>query len=1068
MSQHPRFYQSLKATLSRINSQSSESSGVASLSFATPKNLNRVVDIEEDAQSCAEVSCEDPQWEVDKLFQTMRDAIVITDPQGRYLRANAAAMILFGGTIKELLGRRLVDFLSPEVDFSQEWQDWQVQGWISGETKLRRLDGTELFVDYSATKDFLPGFDLFMLRDITERKRSAAALLASERKYRAVSEQATEGIYWYDADTSLLVEANPAFCKMIGYTQAEIPQLRIFQFVIDQQENLRQSLQTILTKKSCFLGKHNYRRRDGSLLVVEVNATLVLEENRRLICCVVRDTENLSQQNPWYAVIENMPMMMNALDDNLNFIAWNKECERVTGYSAAEVINNPGAIKLFYPDPQYRQTMLETWQETGNSFRDWQLDITCKDGTVKTIAWSNLSEQFPVVGWATWAVGLDVTAYKHSAKLLSESQRRFHSLMENLPCAAYRCDYYPPGTMWFISKYIEEISGYPASDFLQDRERTFSSIIHPEDQPGAAIRLIGKTETEYSNEYRIITANAQIKWVQERGSAVCDEEGNLFALEGVIYDITDRREMELALGSSLDRFSLIAQSAFDGIWDVALPPHAFQDLADTSYLQLPVYYSPRFRQSLGYSGQEFPNILDSWFSRVHPEDIEPLLQAIQDHLYSKKSLQNIEYRLLTQAGEYRWYRAAGQAIWNEQGQPIRMAGSMRDITERKQIEREVQLQHHRDQLMAAIAQRIRQSLDLEEILETTAAEIKQFLGVEWVAIYQLSTSCQGKCGAAIAANSAHFPCDDCMAICLAPQIPLAGASPLENRMEETRHSEILPLATVKSLLAANDADLVIPISILDSQNTAHPSQFNIGSQIGGQIGRQIKSKQEGFTHFWGLIYCHYHQALDTRETWQREFLQRLSMQLAIAIQQSQLYARIKQANQELARLAAIDGLTQVWNRRYFDECLEREWWRCRREQQYLSLILCDVDFFKTYNDTYGHPAGDQVLLQISQTMSQTTKRSTDLVARYGGEEFGLILPDTDAQGAAVVAHQIRTAIYNLQIPHRASPLGFVTISLGVTTVLPNADRYLTELMNTTDQALYTAKAQGRNRVFAAG
>lgn len=1048
MSKHPRFYQSLKTALSRINSQSSEPSDFLSLSLAAQKILLGVVEVEESAKEDFE---EDPQWEVDKLFQAMRDAIVITDSQGRYLRANAAAIILFGATPEELLGKGLTDFLAPEVDFSLEWQTWQDQGWISGETKLRRLDGTELFVDYSATKNFLPGFDLFMFQDITERKRSAAALLASERKYRAISEQATEGIYWYDADTSLVVEANSTFCTMIGYTPAEIPQLRISQFVVDQREKIRQNLQNILTTKSYFLSNCNYRRRDGSLFIVEVNATLVLEENRRLICCVVRDPQNLGQQNPWYAVLENMPMMMNALDDNYNFIAWNKECERVIGYSAAEIINNPGAIELLYPDPKYRQNMFDEWQEMGNNFRDWRLDITCKNGTVKTLAWSNLSAQFPVEGWSTWSVGLDVTTYKHSAKMLSESQRRFHFLMENLPCAVYRCDHRPPETMWFMSNYIEEISGYPASDFLQDRERTFRSIIHPEDQPGAAVRLIGKTVTSYNNEYRIITADAQIKWVQEQGNGVFDERGNLFALEGVIYDITDRREMELALGSSLDRFSLIAQSAFDGIWDMALPPQAFQDLADSSYRQLMVYYSPRFRQSLGYSDQEFPNILNSWFSRVHPEDLEHLLQGIQDHLYSKKSFQNIEYRLLTQPGEYRWYSAAGQAIWNEQEQPIRMAGSMRDITERKQIEREVQLQHQRDQLMAAIAQRIRQSLELEEILETTATEIKQFLEVEWVAIYQLSTACQGKCGAAITANPAYFPCHECMAVCLAPQLPV-GASPLENHS-----SEIPSLATVQSLLAGSNLDLVIPISILDPH---HPLQSQPALGL-----EQTNLPQEGYTQFWGLICCHYSQKLDLVEPWRVEFLQRLALQLAIAIQQSQLYARIKQANHELARLAAIDGLTQIWNRRYFDECLDREWWRCRREQQYLSLILCDVDYFKSYNDTYGHPAGDQVLLQISQAMSQTLRRSTDLVARYGGEEFALILPDTDPQGAEIVAHQIRTAIYNLQIPHSSSPLGFVTISLGVATVMPRVDRYVLDLMKTTDQALYAAKAQGRNRVF---
>ncbi|MEL6455544.1 MAG: diguanylate cyclase [Cyanobacteria bacterium J06623_5] len=175
-------------------------------------------------------------------------------------------------------------------------------------------------------------------------------------------------------------------------------------------------------------------------------------------------------------------------------------------------------------------------------------------------------------------------------------------------------------------------------------------------------------------------------------------------------------------------------------------------------------------------------------------------------------------------------------------------------------------------------------------------------------------------------------------------------------------------------------------------------------------------------------------------------------------------AEIEAANRKLNRLANLDGLTQVANRRYFDGYLE-QWWRAAmRDQQPLSLILLDVDFFKGYNDHYGHLAGDRCLEMIAQATQSAVGRLTDLVARYGGEEFAIILPETRLAGAINIAQQIQAAIQTLKIDHAASEVSdLVTISLGIACLIPQTDTRVDSLINAADTALYDAKRQGRNR-----
>lgn len=179
-------------------------------------------------------------------------------------------------------------------------------------------------------------------------------------------------------------------------------------------------------------------------------------------------------------------------------------------------------------------------------------------------------------------------------------------------------------------------------------------------------------------------------------------------------------------------------------------------------------------------------------------------------------------------------------------------------------------------------------------------------------------------------------------------------------------------------------------------------------------------------------------------------------------------AELEKANQELALMAKLDGLTQLANRRYFDQHLSNDWKRLARSQQPLSLIMCDVDYFKRFNDCYGHQEGDRVLQEIAKVLKQVTKRPDDLPARYGGEEFAIVLPNTDLIGAMQVAEKLRQDVVALQINHaRSSVSGFVTLSLGIATVTPNeiaeTVRSPEDLIRIADLALYQAKHNGRNQ-----
>ena len=237
--------------------------------------------------------------------------------------------------------------------------------------------------------------------------------------------------------------------------------------------------------------------------------------------------------------------------------------------------------------------------------------------------------------------------------------------------------------------------------------------------------------------------------------------------------------------------------------------------------------------------------------------------------------------------------------------------------------------------------------------------------------------------------------------------------------------------------------------------------------------KQIEDKIQGF-EFGGNDYI-------TKPFQVEEVIVRIENQLSLFYLQAELKAKNQQLeieinkrlaaekkllklNQKLSKLAVKDGLTSIANRHCLDQFLTKEWCRGQREQFSLGLILCDIDYFKLYNDCFGHQQGDTCLQKVAQAIAKAAQRPADLVARYGGEEFAIVLPRTTADNALQVAEKIRVQVKNLDIYHPHSLVSDrLSLSLGVTAVIPSFQSSHKQLLLTADQALYQAKKQGRDR-----
>lgn len=457
-----------------------------------------------------------------------------------------------------------------------------------------------------------------------------------------------------------------------------------------------------------------------------------------------------------------------------------------------------------------------------------------------------------------------------------------------------------------------------------------------------------------------------------------------------------------------------------------------------------LYVNPAYERIWQYSRESLYTDGASWLAAVHPDDLPQVTASLKRQKQGISEAQ--EYRIIRPDGTCCWVRSQIYVLQDDQGNPTQVLGWAEDYTARKQLELDLQaaqiaLQRRisQERLLRSITTRMRSSLDLDQVLATTATDVRSLFEADRVVIYQL-------CGDGQRRVVQQAFCPPHQAVGADLLLPEALPKVFADRFQQG-----LPYWV-------DDVDAVIwPETTADFLH-----EFQVKSVMVAPIVLHNPDAETRASP-WGVLAIH---ACDTLRQWQAdegEMLQQVADQLAVAIHQAELYAQLQQANQELARLAKTDGLTQLANRRWLDHYLRQEWQRLARQHQLLSVILADVDYFKPYNDTHGHAAGDQALMAIAQVIRSAAKRPADLAARYGGEEFAIVLPNTDTAGALRVVESIQEALQRLALPHQARPgQPLITLSFGIATQVPQPQQRFDQIMQQADHALYATKALGRN------
>jgi diguanylate cyclase (GGDEF)-like protein/PAS domain S-box-containing protein len=471
------------------------------------------------------------------------------------------------------------------------------------------------------------------------------------------------------------------------------------------------------------------------------------------------------------------------------------------------------------------------------------------------------------------------------------------------------------------------------------------------------------------------------------------------------------------------------------------------------------YVSPNIIQ-FGYQATDFISGKLLYADIIYPDDLPRVAAEVKDYLESGVISFEQNYRIIKGDGIARWIYDFTSVARNSNGEISHCDGYVLDVTESKLAQIALHQQAERERLVGQIQARIRSSLDLAEILNTAVAEVRQFLQSDRVIIFQFRPDWSGdvvvECVSAeclsILNTNIYDPCFGETYVDHYREGRIRAIEDIYNADLSECHVNLLRDCQVR-------ANLVVPIVQSDQIVKNSPSLSSL-------VNRGNKTSN----NLWGLLIAHYCTEIRKWEPWETELLKQLATQIGIAIEQSQLYQQLESANQELKNLASLDGLTKIANRRRFDEVLYQEWQRLMVERTQLSLILCDIDCFKAYNDTYGHQAGDTCLQQVAIAIRDACQaillEHLYLVARYGGEEFAVILPNTGMENAIAVAEKIRYQVKTLAISHEKSFASkYVTLSLGVATT-NTANGFPETLIIAADQALYDAKDQGRDRVVA--
>lgn len=638
---------------------------------------------------------------------------------------------------------------------------------------------------------------------------------------------------------------------------------------------------------------------------------------------------------------------------------------------------------------------------------------------------------------------------------------------DNLPAICFGID--TEGVIRKINKWGAKELGYEVEELL---DRSILTIIVPEERSRMQAQLLNFFEKKEKNfkykkqigfKIKLEGKEGEIKAVEVLGNSL-KQEAKERGLEdeelmvGVMVVESERREeeavgmqpLEKQIRQTLSLLHTTLESTADGI--IAVNPDG--DVISFNQKLLEMWQLPAEMMLPGVQKSRWA------FFEEQLKEPEGFLARVKE-LYSKPELESFD---ILELKDGRIFESYTQAQWLGE-KIVGRVWCYRDITEAKLAEIALKRQAAKERLILESLARIRSSLDLNAILQTTVDEVREFLGTDRVIIFRFLPDWKGVVAVesvedeslSIVKEIIYDPCVSDVYILPYRRGRVRAIDNVYAEGIDECHLNLLSQYQVK-------ANLVVPIL-----QGVHAGELEGQTEAMEESGKQnsiLSMVNSPAPHLWGLLIAH--QCSSVRH-WQKlevDLLKQLATQVGIALYQSQLYQKLEKANQELQRLAHLDGLTQVANRRRFDIFLQMECGRVGGGP--LSLILCDIDFFKAYNDTYGHQAGDVCLQKVAAAIRDAVENPSGLVARYGGEELVVVLPNTELVRAVEVAEEIREAVARLGIVHAKSGVSDrVTLSFGVASTSTN-NCSPEVLISEADMALYEAKNTGRDRIVTAG
>ncbi len=389
-----------------------------------------------------------------------------------------------------------------------------------------------------------------------------------------------------------------------------------------------------------------------------------------------------------------------------------------------------------------------------------------------------------------------------------------------------------------------------------------------------------------------------------------------------------------------------------------------------------------------------------------------------------------------------------------------------DRTNEYRHQQELKLKTQGDRLLGEIIHKIRQSLSLETILKHTASEIRTLLNVDRAFIYYFNPDWSGTVVVESVRSAADSLLDRAIEefytkdqVLFYQQGKIGELVNTETANIPEKDRELLRQLRVRS-------QLIVPIE-RGIPLTSSPYSLPLEEDSSG-LPITSRNYPLSDTYLWGLFVvqeCHQPRQW---EPWETQMVRDIAAQLSLAIQHCELYEQLKEANQELKQLAAFDSLTQLSNRRRFEQILQKEWRRLSRERSPLGLIICEIDYFLLYTETYGHLSGEFCLQLLADAVRQAIKRPADIAFRYSAEAFALLLPHTDLAGTLHVARMIQHNVIGLDLEHKTSPVAqTLTLSMGTSSLVPRTDLQHQLLVELAQYALNQAKTNGYNQIMAA-